>query len=133
VGHETMYRRERALNCNSIQGINKFIHGYYAAVAGSVTNTVSKTFFDKYYKLEIERIPFLKKYDLLDVYLEERLSFYIRKWYMPRLERVAEVDKPEAEKRFLDIIGLYEEFNPKYEVEVQDYLTLLRDKYIENN
>ena len=129
AGQDTMFFQELALNCNSIQGINKFIHVYYAAVAGSVTNTVSKTFFDKYYKLEIERIPFLKKYDLLDVYLEERLSFYVRKWYMPRLERVVEADKPEAEKRFLDIIALYEEFNPKYELEVKKYLDFLHEKY----
>src|SRR5699024_6190976 len=121
--------QKEVLNCNSIIDINKFIHVYYAVVAGSVTTTVSKTFFDKYYKLEIERIPFLKKYGLLDVYLEERLSFYIRKWYMPRLERVAEADKPEAEKRFLDIIALYNKFNPKYELEVQEHLDFLRKKY----
>src|SRR5699024_995346 len=108
-------------NSKNIQGINKFIHVYYAAVSGSVTNTVSKTLFDKYYKLEIERIPFLKEYDLLEVYIQERLSFYVRKWYMPRLERVAEENKEEAIKRFLDIIDLYEEYNPKYEIEVQEY------------
>ncbi|WP_462420183.1 glycosyltransferase [Salinicoccus sp. Marseille-QA3877] len=129
AGQDTMFFQELVLNTNSIQGLNKFIHVYYAAVAGSVTNTVSKTFFDKYYKLEIERIPFLKKYDLLDVYLEERLSFYIRKWYMPRLERVAEVDKPDAERRFLDIIALYDEYNPKYELEVQEYLKDLKKEH----
>src|SRR5699024_3821022 len=116
------------LNCKNVQGVNKFIHVYYAAVSGSVTNTVSKTFFDKYYKLKIERIPFLKKYNLLDVYLEERLSFYIRKWYILRLERVEEKHKSEAISRFLEIIDLYEEFNPKYEVEVEEYLANLHLK-----
>src|SRR5699024_6071434 len=128
AGQDTMFFQELVLNTNSIQGLNKFIHVYYAAVAGSVTNTVSKTFFDKYYKLELERIPFLKKYGLLEVYLEERLSFYVRKWYIPRLERVAEEDKHEAEERFLDIISLYENFNPKYEIEVQQYLDELKNK-----
>lgn len=128
AGQDTMFFQELVLNTNNIQGLNKFIHVYYAAVAGSVTNTVSKTFFDKYYKLELERIPFLKKYGLLEVYLEERLSFYVRKWYIPRLERVAEEDKPEAEKRFLDIINLYGEFNPKYEVEVEEYLNKVRNR-----
>lgn len=129
AGQDTMFFQELVLNCNSIQGIDKFIHVYYAAVSGSVTNTVSKTFFDKYYALELERIPFLKKYGLLDVYLEERLSFYVRKWYMPRLERVAEQDKSEAVLRFLDIIDLYEPFNPKYEIEVQEYLNQVRLEY----
>ena len=52
----------------------------------AVTNTVSKKFFEKYYKLEIERIPFLESYNLIDVYLKERYNFYIRKWYKPRME-----------------------------------------------
>src|SRR5699024_1697401 len=126
AGQDTMFFQELVLNTKTIQGLNKFIHVYYAAVAGSVTNTVSKTFFDKYYKLELERIPFLKKYDLLDVYLQERLSFYVRKWYIPRLEKVTEEDKDEAVERFLDIIDLYEEFNPKYELEVKEYLSDIR-------
>ncbi|CAD2078931.1 glycosyltransferase [Jeotgalicoccus meleagridis] len=129
AGQDTMFFQELVLNCNSIQGIDKFIHVYYAAVSGSVTNTVSKTFFDKYYVLELERIPFLKKYGLLDVYLKERLSFYVRKWYIPRLERVAESDKPDAVRRFLDIIDLYEQFNPKYEIEVQEFLNNVRLEY----
>lgn len=128
AGQDTMFYQELVLNCNSIQGLNKFIHVYYAAVAGSVTNTISKKFFDKYYKLEIERIPYLQKYDLMDVYLRERLSFYIRKWYMPRLERLEEKTKDEAIDKFLEIIDLYEEFNPEYEIEVQDYLNELRSK-----
>ena len=129
AGQDTMFFQELVLNSKNIQGINKFIHVYYAAVSGSVTNTVSKAFFDKYYKLEIERIPFLKEYDLLEVYIQERLSFYVRKWYMPRLERVAEENKEEAIKRFLDIIDLYEEYNPKYEIEVQEYLEDIRTIY----
>src|SRR5699024_322798 len=74
AGQDTMFFQELVLNCDKIQGIDKFIHIYYAAVAGSVTNTISKSFFDKYYKLEIERIPYLEKYDLMDVYLKERYS-----------------------------------------------------------
>lgn len=129
AGQDTMFFQELVLNSKNIQGINKFIHVYYAAVSGSVTNTVSKAFFDKYYKLEIERIPFLKEYDLLEVYIQERLSFYVRKWYMPRLERVAEENKEEAIKRFLDIIDLYEEYNPKYEIEVEEFLNESRKMY----
>ena len=130
AGQDTMFFQELALNCRNIQGLNKFIHVYYAAVSGSVTNTVSKTFFDKYYKLEIERIPFLKNYGLMDVYIKERLSFYVRKWYMPRLERVAEDAYPAAVRRFLDIIELYDEYNPKYEIEVQEFLSKVRKEYL---
>src|SRR5699024_10994911 len=122
AGQDTMFFQELVLNCDKIQGIDKFIHVYYAAVAGSVTNTISKSFFDKYYKLEIERIPYLEKYDLMDVYLKERYSFNIRKWYMPRLERVAPEQREAAVKRFLDIIKLYEKYEPELELEVQKFL-----------
>ena len=128
AGQDTMFFQELVLNCDKIQGIDKFIHIYYAAVAGSVTNTISKSFFDKYYKLEIERIPYLEKYDLMDVYLKERYSFYIRKWYMPRLERVNPEQRSEAVRRFLDIIELYEKYEPEYELEVQEFLDALYEE-----
>src|SRR5699024_513666 len=128
AGQDTMFFQELVLNCDEIQGIDKFIHVYYAAVAGSVTNTISKSFFDKYYKLEIERIPYLEKYNLMDVYLKERYSFYIRKWYMPRLERVAPEQREEAIKRFLDIIKLYEKYEPEYELEVQEFLNNIQEE-----
>ncbi|CAM2895412.1 glycosyltransferase [Salinicoccus roseus] len=128
AGQDTMFFQELVLNCNSIQGINKFIHVYYAAVEGSVTNTISKKFFDKYYKLEIERIPYLEKYDLMDVYLEERFNFYIRKWYKPRLERVEPSEREEAVARFLEIIDLYEPYQPVYEKEVEMFLDSLRNE-----
>src|SRR5699024_4037429 len=128
AGQDTMFFQELVLNCDKIQGIDKFIHIYYSAVAGSVTNTISKSFYDKYYKLELERIPYLEKYDLMDVYLKERYSFYIRKWYMPRLERVNPEQRSEAVRRFLDIIELYEKYEPEYELEVQEFLDALYEE-----
>src|SRR5699024_12216171 len=41
AGQDTMFYQELVLNCSSLLGINKYIHIYYAAVAGSVTNTIS--------------------------------------------------------------------------------------------
>lgn len=128
AGQDTMFFQELVLNCNSIQGINKFIHVYYAAVAGSVTNTVSKKFFEKYYKLEIERIPYLEKYGLMDVYLTERYNFYIRKWYKPRMDRVDVSERKEAIEKFFEIIELYDRFNPEYEIEVKNYFDELKDE-----
>lgn len=133
AGQDTMFFQELVLNCGSIQGINKFIHVYYAAVEGSVTNTISKKFFDKYYALEIERIPYLEKYELMDVYLEERISFYIRKWYKPRLEKVDPEEREEAVKRFLEIIQLYDKYEPEYELEVEEFLEDLKEEVKQYN
>ena len=60
AGQDTMFYQELVLNSKAILGVNKYIHVYYAAVSGSVTNTVSHKFFEKYYKLETERILTLK-------------------------------------------------------------------------
>lgn len=128
AGQDTMFFQELVLNCNRIQGLNKFIHVYYAAVAGSVTNTVSKKFFEKYYKLEIERIPFLESYNLIDVYLKERYNFYIRKWYKPRMDRVDISERKEAIEKFFEIISLYDRFNPEYEIEVKNYFEELKNE-----
>lgn len=128
AGQDTMFFQELVLNCNRIQGLNKFIHVYYAAVAGSVTNTVSKKFFEKYYKLEIERIPFLESYNLMDVYLKERYNFYIRKWYKPRMDRVDISERKEAIEKFFEIISLYDKFKPEYEIEVKNYFDELNNE-----
>ncbi|HLR68527.1 MAG TPA: hypothetical protein VK105_15605, partial [Virgibacillus sp.] len=66
---------------------------------------------------------------LMDVYLKERYSFYIRKWYMPRLERVNPEQRSEAVRRFLDIIELYEKYEPEYELEVEEYLNTLKNEF----
>ncbi|UOB21216.1 glycosyltransferase [Macrococcus armenti] len=108
AGQDTMFFQELMLNSRNALVVNEFIHMYYAAVNGSVTNTISKKFFDKYYKLEVERIPFLKRHGLLDSYMENRFNFYIRGWYLIRLDRIKQEDRHDAITRFLDIYHLYD-------------------------
>lgn len=110
AGQDTMFFQELMLASRKALVIEENIHMYYAAVSGSVTNTVSKKFFDKYYILELERIPFLKKHHLLQSYLDNRFNFYIRGWYLVRLERVAPEERAEAVTRFLDIYSLYDDY-----------------------
>lgn len=111
AGQDTLYFQEVMLHCDKVKVVNEIIHMYYAAVTGSVTNTIKDEFFDKYYKLEIERIPFLQKHELLESYLENRFNFYVRGWYLPRLERVEQEYREKAVRRFLDIYSLYDKFD----------------------
>lgn len=126
AGQDTMFYQELVLNAKNIQGITKYIHVYYAAVTGSVTNTTTHKFFEKYYILELERIPYLQKYNLLGVYLKVRFNSYIRQWYLPRLERVPEEFKIKAITKFLEIIKLYEPFNPEYEHDISKKILELK-------
>src|SRR5699024_5014713 len=128
AGQDTMFFQELVLNCKSIQGINKLIHIYYAAVSGSVTNTVSKKFFIKYLILEKERVPFLNKYGLMNTYLEERFNFYIKKWYKPRIDRLLPQDRKESIKLFLEILDLYKDYNPIYDLDNQKLIKELSEE-----
>src|SRR5699024_10740614 len=107
AGQDTMFFQELLLHSQSLRGVEENIHTYYAAVDGSVTNTIRKNFFEKYYKLEIERIPFLKQHGLYDIYIKERLPFYFKNWYISRFDRVQDEDKQASKDLLLDIFNMY--------------------------
>lgn len=107
AGQDTMFFQELLLNSNKIKGIPILIHMYYAAVTGSVTTTIKKRFFEKYYKLEKERVPFLKENNLYEVYVKERFPFYFKNWYVKRIEKVDSAQKEDALKILKSIFDMY--------------------------
>ncbi|MBX0357741.1 glycosyltransferase [Halobacillus sp. Nhm2S1] len=107
AGQDTMFFQELLLNSKKTKVINLTIHIYYAAVEGSVTNTISKKFFEKYLTLEKERLPFLERYDLLDTYMEKRFTFYFKNWYLKRLNRISKGDQEESIDTLYNIYDLY--------------------------
>ncbi|WP_234015945.1 glycosyltransferase family 2 protein [Staphylococcus chromogenes] len=125
AGQDTVFFQELMIYCKKVLGIKVPIHMYYAAVTGSVTNSISKKLFDKYYKLELERIPFLEKHKLMDSYMENRFNLYIKGWYMPRLNKVKEEEREEAIKRFLEIYQLYHNYERPKDVELDEYISKL--------
>jgi len=128
AGQDTVFFQELILHCNNAIAVETFVHMYYAAVSGSVTNTIGKKFFDKYYKLEIERIPFLQKHDLLQTYLDERFNFYIKGWYLSRLDRIKPEERNEAITRFLDIYSLYDSYEKIEDNDLLDQIKLLKNE-----
>lgn len=128
AGQDTMFFQELVLKSNQVLLVNEYIHMYYAAVSGSVTNTISKKFFDKYYKLETERIPFLKENNLLETYMEKRFNFYVRGWYLVRLDRIAPEDRHEAITRFLDIYSMYDEYKRPEDRDLVDTIKALKEE-----
>lgn len=119
AGQDTMFYQELVLNSKSLLGVSKTIHVYYAAVSGSVTNTVSPKFFNKYLKLEKERLPYLERYGLVDVYLNVRFNSYVRQWYLTRLNRVPDENRIESIKIFLEILKLYDKYSPRYDEDLK--------------
>ncbi|TVT29847.1 glycosyltransferase [Salinicoccus cyprini] len=128
AGQDTVFFQELMLNSNSALAVDTFVHVYYAAVSGSVTNTIGKKFFDKYYKLEIERIPFLKKHNLLETYMHGRFNFYVKGWYLARIDRIVPEERHEAITRFLDIYSLYEEYDKTIDNDLKETIEELKQE-----
>jgi hypothetical protein len=128
AGQDTMFFQELMLYSKKAMAVETFVHMYYAAVSGSVTNTIGKKFFDKYYRLEIERIPFLKKHGLFETYMQERFNFYVKGWYIARIDRIKAEERHEAITRFIDIYSLYDAYpRPKSE-ELEEIIKQLKQE-----
>ena len=128
AGQDTVFFQELILNCHNVIGVETFVHMYYAAVSGSVTNTIGKKFFDKYYKLEIERIPFLKEHNLLETYLNERFNFYVKGWYLSRIDRIKPEERHDAITRFLDIYSLYDQYDKVEDNDLLEQIESLKNE-----
>ena len=119
AGQDTMFFQELILHTNKFKAIPYVIHIYYAAVDGSVTTTIKKSFFDKYLVLEKERVPFLRKHDLYDIYVNQRFPYYFVNWYYKRLSSVPENEYKYVITVLREILDMYitsydysdEEFN----------------------
>lgn len=107
VGQDTLFFQELILNCSKIKAIRLVIHIYFAAVSNSVTNTISKTFFERYHLLEKERYIFLKTNSLLDNYVSNRFLNYFVGWYFVRVPRLKQSDSKESLDVLYEIYNLY--------------------------
>ncbi|MBI5975392.1 glycosyltransferase [Staphylococcus canis] len=107
LGQDSLFFLEIMHNANHVEVIDTMIHVYYAAVLTSMTNTISKSFFEKYILIEKEKISFLKKNNYLDVYMNHRFNYYMKNWYIKRIRNSNVVDQPVIEE-FLKLYSLYE-------------------------
>ena len=107
TGQDTLFFQELILNCSKIKAVDLVIHIYYAAVSNSVTNSISKRFFEKYLLLEKERYTFLVKNNLLETYITKRFSGYFIGWYLSRVPRINKNDKVEGLDTLYKIYQMY--------------------------
>ena len=134
AGQDTLFFQELLLRSTTTKVINELIHIYYAAITDSVTNSISKSFYEKYFILEQHRIPFLKREGLFEVYLERRFNYYFINWYLKRLARVDKNHIREAVDALYKIYSLYEKYieNPERIIKtfVETYKTQNYDRLI---
>ncbi|MGJ7910847.1 glycosyltransferase [Neobacillus sp. LXY-1] len=116
AGQDTLFFQELLLNSKKTKTIDLPIHIYYAAVAGSTVNSVSKRFFEKYYLLEKSRVPILRNYGLLQEYIDHRFDYYFKGWYLEKLKYVSNEQAMESIKLLTEIFDFYrDEFTPESE------------------
>ncbi len=128
TGQDTLFFQELLLNSKKVKGINELIHIYYAAVSNSVTNTISKNFYEKYLILEKERFRFLMDNNLLKTYMRERFNFYFRGWYLSRVIRIKDSDLIEALEKLGNIYKIYKPYIENESKELKTFYKLLRKK-----
>ncbi|WP_413382790.1 glycosyltransferase [Alkalihalobacillus sp. 1P02AB] len=128
VGQDTLFFQELLLNCLKVKAINLDIHIYYAAVSGSAVNSVGISFFQKYFIMEEGRVKELKKYNLLDSYIDIRFEYYFDNWYLNKLKRVSKKELKECVEILCGIYNLYEQrFEPK-EAHLVTFSNLCKNK-----
>ena len=123
-GQDTLFFYELLIHSQKSKVVDLNIHIYYAAVTGSVTNTISKKFFHKFFVLEKERLPFLIKHELLETYMSKRFNFYYKNWYLKRVKYIMDSDAEECLKILSDIYMLYKEYIIDEDPEITEFITM---------
>lgn len=80
---------------------------YYAERSDSVTNSVDLKYFQKSLVMETAQASRLRQMGLFDLYVKHHLRNFMVNWYMVKLEKVAESDKPAAREMIAEIANLY--------------------------
>lgn len=122
AGQDTLYFQELLLSCKKVKVINQMIHSYYAFVEGSVTNTVSHRFFEKFYKVEQERIKFLIEEGLIEYYMKIKFNFYFKNWYLKKYIQVPEYDKEKSFEYLKKIVYLYKDYSSFIDAEIKEFI-----------
>src|SRR5699024_365154 len=123
AGQDTLYFQQLLLNCKKVKVVDHMIHSYYAFVEGSITNTVTHKFFEKFYKVEQERIKFLIEENLIEEYMKVKFNSYIRNWYMEKYKTVPDYDKEESYELILKIVDLYSDYSKDFSETILEFIS----------
>lgn len=121
AGQDTLFFQQMFLQSSRVKVIDTVIHLYYAAVIGSVTNTITKQFFEKYLILEKARFEFLTNNNLLETYMKKRFSYYFNNWYLKKLRGLDKVDANESVNILYQIYSIYKPYITKKDKKIQQF------------
>lgn len=87
VGQDSLFFQEMFLRAKRVALIDLTIHDYYAAVAGSTVNTITKKYFEKCVIRETARAKAFAREGVLDEYRASRFEHFFEIWYLVFLRR----------------------------------------------
>ncbi len=127
LGQDSLFFLTMIHHAQAIKVVDATVHVYYAGIANSMTNQISEQFFRKYYLVEREKVKFLKQHGYLSTYMNHRFNYYVKHWYISRINRTTEKD-PNVLKAFLAIIDLYQHFDRPYDAELVDEIEMMKNE-----
>jgi len=122
AGQDTLYFQQLLLNCKKVKVVDHMIHSYYAFVEGSITNTVTHKFFEKFYKVERERVKFLIETNLIEHYMKVKFNTYLKNWYFKKYEQVPLLDKEKSKQYITNIIDLYADYSEFFDGVILEFI-----------
>jgi hypothetical protein len=109
VGQDTLFSQEFFL-CQPGRGLGIKTETclYYADREGSVVNSITSQYFRKCLPTEKACVETMRKYGLLDKYIELRLEYFVKVWYLEKMKQVPRDDLKQSLELLVEILSLYE-------------------------
>lgn len=108
LGQDSLFFQQMLHGARTVALVDEPVHIYYGEVAGSMVNTVTPKFFEKYLPLERARTSWLKKNGLYDQYVKTRLRRYMSVWFIPKYNHgVASSDKQRSLEILTELAKMY--------------------------
>ncbi|MCY1691966.1 glycosyltransferase [Exiguobacterium sp. SL14] len=108
VGQDSLFFQELMLRANRVLLVNRVIHYYYAAVAGSTVNALTVKFFERSVVRERARSEKFARYGVLEEYKKTRFEHFFEHWYLVKLRYCSDKDFAPSVALLRTIIGFYE-------------------------
>ncbi|RDB34812.1 glycosyltransferase [Exiguobacterium sp. RIT594] len=108
VGQDSLFFQEMMLHADRVLLVNRVIHYYYAAVAGSTVNSLTVRFFERSVVREKARAEKFARYGVLDAYKETRFEHFFEHWYLVKLRYCSDKDFGPSVALLRMIVAFYE-------------------------
>lgn len=110
AGQDTLFCWQLLQSAKSLRFLDITAHIYFAATAGSVTNTITANYFRKLWLLQQPKLEWLQDSGNLEAFMEDKYAYYTDNLIFKNLARIQQGDECEATEIVWNYIQLYAPF-----------------------